>query len=138
MVRITFSNLPVVQAFKSIQQDNVKSWIVPFYGLFIIDPDAFPPFFRNILPPRPVEPSPILPVTIIEYDIPVNAAVQLLIYDILGRQVRVLVNESMEAGYKSVRWNGTNDQGQNVSAGMYFYSIQAGDFAQTSKMILLK
>ena len=83
-------------------------------------------------------PNPFNPVTIIEYDIPVNAAVQLLIYDILGRQVRVLVNESMEAGYKSVRWNGRNDQGRNVSAGMYFYSIQAGDFVKTRKMILLK
>ena len=45
-------------------------------------------------------PNPFNPVTIIEYDIPVNAAVQLLIYDIIGRQVKVLVNESMEAGYK--------------------------------------
>ena len=83
-------------------------------------------------------PNPFNPVTIIEYDIPVNAAVQLLIYDIIGRQVKVLVNESMEAGYKSVRWNGRNDQGRNVSAGMYFYSIQAGDFVKTRKMILLK
>ena len=83
-------------------------------------------------------PNPFNPVTIIEYDIPVNAAVQLLVYDILGRQVKVLVNESIEAGYKSVRWNGRNDQGRNVSAGMYFYSIQAGDFVKTRKMILLK
>ena len=83
-------------------------------------------------------PNPFNPVTIIEYDVPENAAVQLLVYDILGRQVRMLVNGPLDAGYKSVRWNGRNDRGQNVSAGMYFYSLQVNNFVQTKKMVLLK
>jgi len=42
------------------------------------------------------------------------------------------------AGYRSIQWNATNDLGQPVSAGMYLYTIQAGDFRQTKKMVLLK
>jgi len=48
------------------------------------------------------------------------------------------VNEAQEPAYKSITWHGTDALGRNVGAGMYFYSIQAGDFRQVKKMVLLK
>jgi len=56
----------------------------------------------------------------------------------LGREVKTLINQTQEAGFKSVRWDATNNQGQPVSAGLYIYTIQAGKFSQTKKMVLLK
>jgi len=56
----------------------------------------------------------------------------------MGRIVKTLVNSSQTAGYKSIRWNATNNAGASVSAGLYFYTIQAGKFTKTSKMLLLK
>ena len=49
-----------------------------------------------------------------------------------------LINTNQEAGYRSITWDATNDLGQPVSAGMYIYTIQAGEFMQTKKMVLLK
>ncbi|MBT6710337.1 MAG: T9SS type A sorting domain-containing protein [Candidatus Marinimicrobia bacterium] len=83
-------------------------------------------------------PNPFNPVTQIKYDLPEASHVQLFIYDILGREVTALVNEVQEPGYRSITWHGTDAFGRNVGAGMYFYSIQAGDFRQTKKMVLLK
>ena len=54
------------------------------------------------------------------------------------RIVKTLVNSSQTAGYKSIKWNATNDRNEGVSAGLYLYSIQAGEFRQTKKMVLLK
>jgi len=56
----------------------------------------------------------------------------------MGRQVSTLVSSQQTAGYKSVQWNATNDKGAPVSAGLYLYTIQAGEFRQTKKMVLLK
>jgi len=56
----------------------------------------------------------------------------------MGRQVSTLVSSQKTAGYKSVRWNATNNAGQQVSAGLYLYTIEAGEFSQTKKMVLLK
>ena len=56
----------------------------------------------------------------------------------LGNVVNNLVNANQSSGYKTVQWNGTNNQGEAVSAGVYLYKIQAGDFVNTKKMILLK
>ena len=56
----------------------------------------------------------------------------------LGREVKTLINQTQEAGYKSVIWNATNDYGKPVSAGVYLYQIQAGNFVQSRKMVLLK
>ena len=56
----------------------------------------------------------------------------------MGRVVKTLVNGSQTAGFKSIRWNATNDRNEPVSAGLYIYTIQAGDFRQTRKMVLLK
>tara|TARA_X000001036_G_C19962867_1_gene514818 strand:+ start:108 stop:281 length:174 start_codon:yes stop_codon:yes gene_type:complete len=56
----------------------------------------------------------------------------------MGRQVKTLINGFQTSGYRSVQWNATNNQGEPVSAGLYLYTIQAGDFRQTKKMVLLK
>jgi flagellar hook assembly protein FlgD len=56
----------------------------------------------------------------------------------MGRQVKTLVNGSQTAGYRTIQWNATNDEGKPVSAGLYLYTIQAGEFRQTKKMVLLK
>jgi len=56
----------------------------------------------------------------------------------LGREIRTLVNTTQDAGFKSVIWDATNNQGNPVSAGVYLYKIQAGEFVQTKKMVLLK
>jgi len=83
-------------------------------------------------------PNPFNPLTTIRYDLPEDGLVNVTIYDIMGRPVKYLVNSQQNSGYKSIQWNGTNDAGQPVSAGLYMYTIQAGGFRQTRKMVLLK
>ena len=83
-------------------------------------------------------PNPFNPITTLRYDLPENSLVNIIIYDMLGREVKTLVNTTQDAGFKSVVWNATNDHGKPVSAGVYLYQIQAGDFVQTKKMVLLK
>ena len=83
-------------------------------------------------------PNPFNPSTILQYYLPQNEFVTISIYDISGKLISSLVNKNQNSGYKSVQWNSTNNQGQRVSAGVYLYSIEAGDFRETKKMILLK
>jgi len=83
-------------------------------------------------------PNPFNPITTLRYDLPEQSMVNIIIYDLLGRHVRTLLNQTQEAGYRSVIWNATNDYGKPVSAGVYLYKIQAGEFVQTRKMVLLK
>jgi len=86
----------------------------------------------------PNYPNPFNPDTYIEYALPSNCQVTLVIYNILGQRIRTLINSHQTAGFKSVRWNGEDDSGNKVSAGVYFYSIKADNFSQTKKMLLLK
>ena len=83
-------------------------------------------------------PNPFNPVTSLRYDLPEDGLVNITIYDMMGRIVKTLVNSSQTAGFKSVQWNATNDRNEPVSAGLYLYTIQAGEFRQTKKMVLLK
>jgi len=83
-------------------------------------------------------PNPFNPITTLRYDLPENSYVNVTVYDMLGRQVKKLINQTQDAGFKSVIWNATNDYGKPVSAGVYLYQIQAGEFVQTKKMVLLK
>jgi hypothetical protein len=78
-------------------------------------------------------PNPFNPITTIKYDLPKESQVTLKLFNILGQEVATLVNEEQKAGYKSVDWDGSN-----VSSGVYFYRMQAGDFMQTRKLVLLK
>jgi len=83
-------------------------------------------------------PNPFNPITYLRYDLPNDGLVNITVYDMMGRVVKTLVNGSQTAGFKSVQWNATNDRNEPVSAGLYLYTIQAGEFRQTKKMVLLK
>jgi len=83
-------------------------------------------------------PNPFNPSTQIQYALPTDANVTIAIYDLVGRQIRTLVNEQVTAGFHSTLWNATNDMGSPVSAGVYIYTITANDFRDVKKMILLK
>ena len=78
-------------------------------------------------------PNPFNPMTEIKYGLPEDCWVTLEIYDILGRRVTSLVNQRQTAGYKSVRWDASS-----IASGIYFYRLQAGDFVQARKMILIR
>ena len=83
-------------------------------------------------------PNPFNPVTHLRYNLPEDALVNITIYDMMGRQVSTLVSSQQTAGFKSVVWNADNDKGTSVSAGLYLYTIEAGQYRQTKKMVLLK
>ena len=83
-------------------------------------------------------PNPFNPTTQIKYDIAEDSFVSITIYDVMGRNIRTLMNVNQTAGYHSIQWDAKNDMGEGVSAGMYIYVIQAGEFRATKKMVLLK
>jgi hypothetical protein len=80
-----------------------------------------------------VYPNPFNSSTTIRFTLPESQNMKLSIYDLLGRQVETLVDEEMQAGRHQVVWDASE-----YSSGVYFYRIEAGDFAETKKMILLK
>jgi len=95
------------------------------------------PVYENVVL-HPNFPNPFNPVTTLRYDLPENSFVNITIYDMLGREVKTLVNTTQDAGYRSIIWDATNDYGKPVSAGIYLYQIQAGEYIRTKKMVLLK
>ena len=87
-------------------------------------------------------PNPFNPTTMIEYNVEHSGLVSLKVYDIMGRLVRTLIDGEFKTagnadGYRS-QWNGLDDKGQQVSAGLYIYRLESGSMAISNKMILLK
>ncbi len=78
-------------------------------------------------------PNPFNPSTIINYQLPISNYVKLTIFDAVGREVSVLVNENQSAGSYSVEWDGTN-----YSSGLYFYKLECEGFTDVKKMVLIK
>ena len=84
-------------------------------------------------------PNPFNPETQIRFSMGGQENVKLVIYDVMGRQVRSLLNgESYTPGFHVVNWNGLDNRGQKVPSGMYIYRIKAGDFIADKKMLLVK
>ncbi|MAV70062.1 MAG: beta-glucanase [Candidatus Marinimicrobia bacterium] len=83
-------------------------------------------------------PNPFNPSTNISFLIPRGDYVSINIFDVNGVKVTEIFNNYKPAGTYSIDWNGQNDKGVQVSSGVYLYSIEAGNFRQTKKMILLK
>ena len=104
------------------------------YTAAIYTEDVFPEHFALY----PNYPNPFNPITNLKYDLPKQSIVKLIVYDILGRKVRTLVNETQPPGYKLVKWDGKDDTGKSVGSGMYICLFKACDFIQTRKILLLK
>ncbi|MGD9900724.1 MAG: alpha-amylase family glycosyl hydrolase, partial [Calditrichaceae bacterium] len=83
-------------------------------------------------------PNPFNPATTIEYHIESAAGVEIVIYDILGRRVKTLVNEKKNAGVYKVDWNGLDQVGNKVASGVYFYRLNAGEQSFVRKMIMIE
>ena len=83
-------------------------------------------------------PNPFNPVTTLHYDLLEDSFVKITIYDLLGNVVNNLVNSNQSSGYKSDKWDATNNNGESVSAGIYIYTLEVGEFRQTKKMVILK
>jgi len=149
-----------------ISYDNGKEWVRfnegiisdwTFYGLAVKDSnlwslrDAFGNAYRRpltdlvtgfqtditILPDQNVlsqnYPNPFNPVTMINYQLPITNYVDLSIYNMLGQKVATLVSEKQPAGTYRVHWNATG-----YSSGIYYYTLNAGEFRDVKKMILIK
>ena len=88
-------------------------------------------------------PNPFNPTTTIQYQLPATGRVDIRVYDMLGREVTMLLDEPQNAGYYSLQWNGKNAYGQSVASGVYFYHIQVSAegkqvYSSTKRMVLLK
>jgi hypothetical protein len=88
-------------------------------------------------------PNPFNPTTIISYALPKGDRVTLRLYDLLGRVVKTLVDDSQDAGIYEVRFSATGGsasggEASSIASGVYFYRLQAGSFVQTKKMLVVK
>lgn len=83
-------------------------------------------------------PNPFNPSTTISYGLPMDARVEVSIYNVRGQRVRQLLERDQTAGFQSVMWDGRNDAGRPVPSGVYLYRIVAGEFRASKKMLLLK
>ncbi|MFQ5752356.1 MAG: FlgD immunoglobulin-like domain containing protein, partial [bacterium] len=83
-------------------------------------------------------PNPFNPTTTIRFQLPKRSKVSIKIYDLLGQEVRTLVDKDFEAGLHTVTWEGSNNKGSNVASGIYFFRMEAEDFTKVKKALFLK
>ena len=83
-------------------------------------------------------PNPFNPVTMIEYHLPRKNHVTIAIFNVLGQKVQTLIDVQQPAGTYTVAWDGRDTAGQSVPTGVYLYRLQAGEYTQTKRMLLLK
>ena len=83
-------------------------------------------------------PNPFNPSTTIRYALKESGHARLVIFNVLGQEVRNLVDKEQAVGLFTVKWDGRNDNGEKVSSGMYFYRLEAGNFVRTKRMMLVQ
>ena len=83
-------------------------------------------------------PNPFNPITTIDFTLPRTCHVRLEVYNVLGQTVKLLINEQMDSGLKTVVWDGTDDAGNDVPSGVYFYRMTADEFNEVKKMLLIR
>ncbi len=145
IVRVAFGGL-VGYSFLAVSSFNLKYWagdtLTAAYDLNVnlVNPSGLDDQ-QNLLDRFALEqnyPNPFNPDTRIGYQIATRSNVTLIVYDLLGREIKTLVNKNELPGLYSVKWDGTNNNNLPVSSGIYFYRMEAGNIVLNRKMILLK
>ena len=121
----------------SLQSDSSTVWINMGISIINLYPDlnlrenlSILPVYYNLEKPYP---NPFNPVTNIQYSLPVNTDVELVVYDISGRQIQTLLHGFKTTGHHSVNWNASS-----YPSGMYFVKMVTREFTQTQKVLLIK
>lgn len=83
-------------------------------------------------------PNPFNPMTTIEYSLPEQSQVKLEVFNVLGQRVKTLADVVQPAGRHRMVWDGKDAQGKDVASGIYFYRLQAGEFTDSKRMVILK
>lgn len=83
-------------------------------------------------------PNPFNPVTRMDYTLPKRSRVVISIYNVLGQEVKTIINREQEYGYHSITWDGIDNRGKQMSSGVYFARMNSDSFSQTKKMLLVK
>tara|TARA_B100000287_G_scaffold225046_1_gene212376 strand:+ start:629 stop:2422 length:1794 start_codon:yes stop_codon:yes gene_type:complete len=83
-------------------------------------------------------PNPFNPVTRMDYTLPKRSRVVISIYNVLGQEVKTIINREQEYGYHSITWDGIDNRGKQMSSGVYFARMNSESFSQTKKMLLVK
>ncbi len=85
-----------------------------------------------------ISPNPFVTQTLINYALPKETTVEIVIYDVIGRQVKTLASELHNPGYYFIIWNGTDNKSRKMASGIYFIRFEAGDYTETIKLLLMK
>jgi hypothetical protein len=117
----------------SVSQDALTSADLVMVPV-VLAVEGTPHIFRV----NPAYPNPFNPTTTIEYEIPKSCRVSLVVYDVLGRQIRVLNNDSMSPGIHHSVWDGRDDRGNITGSGVYIYKLQAGSNVSVGKMTFVR
>ena len=113
---------------------SVTEYRAPQPGVTAVDENVA----NAAVPMLMAHPNPFHPRTTLTFAVPRPGHVRLSVYDVEGRLVRTLVNESRPAGRQSVSWEGRDDSGHSVASGVYLYRMEAGDFVATRRMVRLR
>jgi len=126
------------QVSSSAIRDSIMSRVLNWFGEPVSDIENISAELPQTFYLMQNYPNPFNPSTLIRYSVISPTFVSLKVYDILGKEVKTLVQQQQAGGVYEVNWNGDDMAGNNVSTGVYFYKIKAGDYSETKKMILLR
>lgn len=136
---VYFASYSGVFHYDGVSFDNVLPVDMNLNGIWGVGDDLTPaeaPQPKQVLSQN--FPNPFNPNTTISFSLKNRGHASLAVYDVTGRLVRVLLDEMIEAGPHDVTWDGRNRDGSAVASGVYFYRLEAGEFAETRKMVLLR
>jgi hypothetical protein len=132
--KVTAEDVPTESVLDCAMDDFLVNALIP--GAEAVEQPAAARPVSYVL--HPSTPNPFNPATQISYELPSDSRVKLSIYDVQGREIRVLADGFRTAGSHRVSWDGTDRNGQALASGVYFYRLDAGEFTETHRMTLLK